>query len=58
MNLPDNINNEGKLGQRFMSTDELEEVDIENGDKPRPTYISKKLEKEFKSKMVDLLKEF
>jgi len=26
---------EGKLGQRFMSADELEEVDIGLGDRPR-----------------------
>jgi hypothetical protein len=32
-----------KLGYGFMSADELEEVDIGPGDKPRPTFISKKL---------------
>jgi hypothetical protein len=35
---------DGKLGYRFMSADELEEVDIGPGDKPRPTFISKKLD--------------
>jgi hypothetical protein len=34
---------DGKLGYRFTSADELEEVDIGPGDKPRPTFISKKL---------------
>jgi hypothetical protein len=31
---------DGKLGRGFMSADKLEEVDIGNGDKPRPTFIS------------------
>jgi hypothetical protein len=35
---------DGKLGRGFMSADELEEVDIGNGDKPRPTFISANLE--------------
>jgi hypothetical protein len=33
-----------KLGYGFMLADELEEVDISLGDKPRPTFISKKLD--------------
>jgi hypothetical protein len=32
-----------KLGYGFTSTDDIEEVDIGPGDKPRPTFISKKL---------------
>ena len=32
---------DGKLGYGFTSADELEEVDIGPGDKPRPTFISK-----------------
>jgi hypothetical protein len=32
---------DGKLGYRFTSADELEEVDIGPGDKPRPTFVSK-----------------
>jgi hypothetical protein len=35
---------DGKLGYRFTSADELEEVDIGPGDKPRPTFVSKKLD--------------
>jgi hypothetical protein len=35
---------DGKLGCRFTSADELEEVNIGPGDKPRPTFISKKLD--------------
>jgi hypothetical protein len=34
----------GKIGYGFTSADELEEVDISPGDKPRPTFDSKKLD--------------
>jgi hypothetical protein len=37
------LTEDGKLGYGFTSTDELEEVDIGPGDKPRPTFVSKKL---------------
>ena len=33
----------GKLGHGFTSADELEEVDVSPGDRPRPTYVSAKL---------------
>ena len=49
---------DGKLGQGFTSADELEEVDIGPGDRPRPTYQSAKLDPEYKRKLIDLLKEF
>jgi hypothetical protein len=39
---------DGKLGHGFMSADELEEVDIGPRDRPRPTYISAKLDPEYK----------
>jgi hypothetical protein len=32
------LTDDGKLGHGFMSADELEEVDIGHGDKPRPTF--------------------
>jgi hypothetical protein len=35
---------DGKLGYGFTSVDELEEVDIGPGDKPRLAFISKKLD--------------
>ena len=38
--------------------DELEEVDIGFGDRPRPTYVRAKLDPEYKQELVDLLKEF
>jgi hypothetical protein len=49
---------EGKLGYGYTSTDELEEIDIGPGDKPRPTFISKKLNPELREPMIVLLKEY
>ena len=34
------LEEEGKLGQGFTSADLLEEIDIGDGDKRRPTFIS------------------
>jgi hypothetical protein len=48
----------GKLGYRFTSADELEEVDIGPGDKPQPTFISKKLDTSLREPMIALLKEY
>ena len=47
-----------KEGQGFMSVDELEEIDIGPGDRLRPTFISKNLSPEFRTKLIELLKEF
>jgi hypothetical protein len=49
---------EGKLGYGFTSTEELEEMDIGPGDKPRPTFISMKLNPELREPMIVLLKEY
>ena len=49
---------DGKLGHGFMSADELEEVDIGSGGRPRPTYVSAKLDSEYKRELINLLKEF
>nr|CAE01655.2 OSJNBb0043H09.6 [Oryza sativa Japonica Group] len=49
---------DGKLGQGFMSADDLEEVDIGPGDRSRPTFISKNLSSEFRTKLIKLLKEY
>ena len=38
------LDNEGKLGRGFTSADALEEVDIGDGDRPRPAFISAKLD--------------
>ena len=48
---------DGKLGHGFTSADELE-VDIGPEDGPRPTYVSAKLDPEYKQELIDLLKEF
>ena len=47
-----------KLGHGFTSADELEEIDIGPGDRPRPTYVNAKLDPEYKKELIDLLKEF
>ena len=49
---------DGKLGQGFMLADELEEIYIGSGDRPRLTYVSAKLDPKYKQELVDLLKEF
>ena len=49
---------DGKLGHGFTSTDELEEIDIGPRDRPWPTYVSAKLDLEYKQDLIDLLKEF
>src|SRR3954466_3915694 len=49
---------DGKLGYGFTSADELEEIDIGPGDKPRPTFISKKLDPQLRDRMITLLKEY
>jgi hypothetical protein len=49
---------DGKLGRGFMSADKLEEVDIGNGDKPKPTFISANLESDFRGELIKLLKEY
>ena len=49
---------DGKLGHGFTLADELEEIDIGAGDRPRPTYASAKLDHEYKQKLIELLKEF
>ena len=41
-----------------MLAHELEAVDIGDGDKPRSTYISAKLDLEYKQELLTLLKEY
>jgi hypothetical protein len=52
------LTEDGKLGYGFTSADELEEIDIGPGDKPRPTFISKKLHPSLREPMITLLKEY
>lgn len=47
-----------KLGQGFTSADTLEEVDIRPGDRPRPTFISTRLNPDLKASLITLLKEY
>ena len=54
----DRFADDGKLGQGFTSADDLVEIDIGSGDKPRPTFISAKLSPECKQQLTDLLKEY
>jgi hypothetical protein len=53
-----NLADDGKLGYGFTLADELEEVDIGPGDKPRPTFISKKFDPPLRELMIALLKEY
>jgi hypothetical protein len=46
-----------KLGQGFTSADPLEEVDIGDGTKPRPTFVNKNMRADYKVKVIELLKE-
>jgi hypothetical protein len=52
------LTDDGKLGYGFTSADELEEVDIGPGDKPRPIFTSKKLSPCLREPMLALLKEY
>ena len=52
------FSDDGKLGYGFTSADDLEEIDIGPGDKPRPTFISKKLDPVLREEMIALLKEY
>ena len=49
---------DGKLEHGFTLADELEEIDIGPADRPRPTYVSAKLDPEYKQELIDLLKKF
>jgi hypothetical protein len=52
------LTDDEKLGYEFTSADELEEVDIGPGDKPRPIFISKKLSPCLREPTIALLKEY
>jgi hypothetical protein len=49
---------DGKLGRGFMSADKLEDLDIGDGDKPRPAFISTNLDSDFREELIKLLKEY
>jgi hypothetical protein len=48
------LEDEGKLGHGFTSADALEVIDLGDGDRPRPTFISAKLDPEYKHELVKL----
>ena len=52
------LEEEGKLGHGFTSADMLEEIDIGDGDRPRPTFISAYFDPEYKQELKSLLKEY
>jgi hypothetical protein len=52
------LTDDGKLGYGFMSANELKEIDIGPGDKPRPTFVSKRLQSCLRVLMMALLKEY
>ena len=47
------LDDDGKLGHGFASADALEEVDIGDEDRPRLTFISAKLDPEYKHELVN-----
>jgi hypothetical protein len=49
---------DGKLGCGFKLADKLEEIDIGDGDTPRPTFISANLDSCFREELTKLLKEY
>jgi hypothetical protein len=46
------------LGQGFTSADPLEKEDIGDGSILRPTFVNKNLEANYKSELIELLKEY
>ena len=52
------LEEEGKLGHGFASADLLEEIDIGDGDRPRPTFISASLDPTYKQELKSLLREY
>ena len=47
-----------KLGQGFMLADPLEQVDIGDGSIPRLTFVNKNLKFDYKTKLIEQLKQY
>jgi hypothetical protein len=47
-----------QLGPGFISVDPLEEIDIGDGVTPRPIFVNKNLSADYKSNLVELLREY
>jgi hypothetical protein len=56
--LIEDMGDEGKLGQGFSSVDRLEEMDIDDGVTPRPTFVNAKLSREHKEQVCGLVQKF
>jgi hypothetical protein len=54
----EDLGGEGKLDQGFSTVDDLEEVDIGNGDTPMTTFISASMSQEHKDQVRHLIREF
>jgi hypothetical protein len=54
----ENFSDIEKLGQGFMLANLLEEVDIGNVVVPRPTFVNKSLNADYKAKLIELLKQY
>jgi len=46
-----------RLGHGFTSAGELEEIDIDPGDRPRTTYVSARSNPEYRPELIGLLRE-
>ena len=47
------LDDDGKLGHEFTLANAIEEVDSGDGDRPRPMFISAKLDPEYKHELVN-----
>jgi hypothetical protein len=56
--LDEDFDNVGKLGKVFLAVDNLQEVNLGEGNNMKPTYISTNLSQEQKEHMFFMLKEF
>ena len=53
--MDEHLHEDGKLGHGFTSADELQEIDLGDGSKPRPTFISARLDLECRVTFQDQL---
>jgi hypothetical protein len=54
----EDFNEVEKLGQSLSLADHLEEIDMENGITPRPTFVNKNISLEYKDAIIKLLKDY
>jgi hypothetical protein len=58
MDVVQDLDELGKLGQSFSSMDDLGKIDIDVGVVPRPTYVSAHLNMSQKQEIIELLKAY